>query len=240
MNFGWRLREFESLPSTSDLCREMAMAGEADGLAVRADQQTAGRGSRGRIWLSDPGNLALSMLLRPNTPSREAGLWALLAGVAAAEALERPGIALKWPNDILLDGAKLGGILVETSDDGAGFLQWLVIGIGINLAAAPRIVGRRVTTLGEGTAADVAGRILQRVSHWRTVQQHEGWASIREAWLVHALPAGHAMTLKQGTTVIEGHFAGLAENGGLLLNMAGRVQAFSAGEVWLVKEHTAC
>ncbi len=240
MTSGWRLREFDSLPSTSDLCRELAVAGESDGLAVRADLQTAGRGSRGREWLSEPGNLALSMLLRPSTPVHEAGLWALLAGVAAAEALDSPGIALKWPNDILLHGAKLGGILVETSDNGEGLLQWLVIGIGINLAVAPRIVGRSITALGNRSAPDLAARIMERVSHWRAIQCGQGWAPIRCAWLDHALPPGQAMTVKQGGTVIEGTFAGLADNGSLLLNRAGFSQAFSSGEVWLVKERAPC
>lgn len=236
----WRLAVFDSVPSTSDLCRERAAAGEPAGFAVRANQQSAGRGSRGREWLSEPGNLALSALLRPGTPSREAGLWALLAGVAVAEALGRPGIALKWPNDILLGDAKLGGILIETADDGTGRLAWLVIGIGINLASAPAINGRLVAALGDGEAEGLATRILDRLSHWQEAQQRQGWAVVRDAWLRLALPVGCAMSVRQGERAVHGHFAGLGDDGSLRLEQDGRVQAFSSGEIWLPQEQAAC
>ena len=229
-NAAWRLHVYETLGSTSDLCRSLAATGEPDGLAVMARRQTAGRGSRGRTWLSDAGNLSLSLLLRPGGRARDAGHWALLAGVAVAESLDRSGVALKWPNDILFEGAKCGGVLVETATDAEGRLDWLVIGIGVNLASAPDLDDRKITSLRGIAADDLAAQIMARVDHWRCIQD---WPSIRAAWLSHALPAGSRMTLRRETGDVCGSFAGLADDGSLLLQTAGRVHAFSSGEIWL-------
>lgn len=229
----WRLEVHETLGSTSDLCREHALAGEAGGLAVLALQQTAGRGSRGRAWVSPPGNLYLSLLLRPTTKPREAGMWALLAGVAVAEALAEFGVVLKWPNDILHDGAKLGGILIESSMAASGALDFLVIGIGLNLAHAPILPERRTATLAGAADPQVtAQRILDRISHW----QSAGWQAVRGAWLRHALPVGTEMTLRQGDTHCLGRFAGLSDDGSLLLAEGESVRLVSSGEIWLASE----
>jgi BirA family transcriptional regulator, biotin operon repressor / biotin---[acetyl-CoA-carboxylase] ligase len=230
----WRLEVYDSLTSTSDLCRERALAAEAGGLAVLALSQTAGRGSRGRVWSSPPGNLFLSLLLRPATKPREAGMWALLAGVATAEALLGFDVVLKWPNDILYRGAKLGGILVESSLDAAGGLDFLVIGIGLNLAHAPDLPDRRAASLGGVLQPRaVAEDILGRIGHW----QGRGWEEVRAAWLAHALPLGAAMTLRQGDTQRSGRFAGLGDDGCLLLDDGGSVRVVSSGEIWLASEN---
>ena len=124
------VRWFAELDSTNRLAADLARAGAPDGVVVGADHQTAGRGRRGRTWESRPGaSLLVSVVLRP-APA----LVTLAAGVAAAEACEAvAGVAveLKWPNDLLLDGAKLGGILSELVGDAA------VVGLGLNLAWAP-------------------------------------------------------------------------------------------------------
>jgi BirA family biotin operon repressor/biotin-[acetyl-CoA-carboxylase] ligase len=207
---GWRLAVHASLPSTSDLCRALAQHGEPEGLAVLAHQQTGGRGSNGRAWVSPPGNLYLSALLRPPGRAREAGQWSLLAGVALAEAVaallptEAP-LALKWPNDLLLGEAKLAGILIDSSA-AEGRLDWLVIGIGVNLASAPHLADRLTTCLAEHVAVPtpetMAAAVLARLAHWRTVHATHGFAPIRAAWSPWAarLP----------------HFTGLSESGALL------------------------
>lgn len=230
----WRLHVYESLASTSDLCRALAAEGEPDGFAVLARRQTAGRGSRGRDWVSEPGNFALSVLIRPSDRPREAGLWALLAGVAVAESLGRDDIVLKWPNDLLLDGAKCGGILVETSVGPTGGLDWMVIGMGVNLAGAPEIVGRSLAATGGDIAPEsLAGRVLERLAYWRRLRLLEGWAPVRAAWLARAVPLGELMTWRQDDREIGGAFAGLGEDGSLLLATGGRVHAVSTGEIWM-------
>lgn len=242
----WRLRHFATIGSTSDLCRTLAEAGEPDGLAVLADRQTAGRGSRGRAWASPSGNLALSVLVRPREVARTAGQWALLAGVAVAEALSSlvpaddgvaAGIALKWPNDIMLEGRKAGGILLDSSANERGSIGWIVIGIGVNLASAPEVPGRRTASFADlgvaASAADVAAAILARLAHWRGMRLLEGFAPVRSAWLALAHPVGTFVTLRIGGGDVGGTFAGLGEDGSLLLQTGGRVRAFATGEVLL-------
>lgn len=226
MTPGWRLRRFESLASTSDLCVSLAQAGEPARLATLAARQTHARGSRGRDWTTLPGNLALSVLLRPAGPATDAGHWALLAAVAMAESLPDPNLALKWPNDVMLDGMKLGGILIDTALDAAGRLDWLVIGFGANLGAAPD--GRASL---QGDPADIAATLLSRLDHWDRIRLTDGFAPIRRAWLDRGPPPGTHLTLRIGPHTIGGAFAGLDDDGALLLLAGGRVRAFPTGEI---------
>lgn len=130
------IHQFESTPSTQDIIHELAAAGAAAGTAVVARQQTMGRGSRRRSWESPVGGLWLSVLLRPNVaPALE--VLSLRAALAVSSALEAivPGLVLelKWPNDLMLNGRKLGGILCEARWQGST-LGWVAIGVGVNVA----------------------------------------------------------------------------------------------------------
>ena len=236
----WRLSQYETLESTSDLCIALARAGEPDGLAVLARRQTKGRGSRGRSWESPPGNLYLSVLLRPVGDAGEAGRWALLAGIALAEALEhrladRAALRLKWPNDVLLAGRKLAGILIDSAVREGGRLDWLVIGMGANLARAPSVPGGHAIALAEAgvvaTPEAVSGRLLERLRHWQRVRLVEGFATLRAAWLARAHPVGTALTVRYAGQVLAGTFAGLDEDGGLLLQEAGGVRRLPTAEI---------
>jgi BirA family biotin operon repressor/biotin-[acetyl-CoA-carboxylase] ligase len=238
----WRLRVHDVLPSTSDICRDLAAAGEPAGLAVLAHRQTRGRGSRGRDWESPEGNLFLSVLLRPEERARDAAQWSLLTGVALAEALagylpEPSMLRLKWPNDLLLDGRKLAGILVDSSADADGMVEWLVVGIGVNLAVAPEVPGRKVACLADVAAPPAPERfaqtLLARLAHWQDVRHTEGFAPIRTAWLAHAPEPGSAVTLRLGETLLAGAFAGLGEDGTLLLATESGMKTFATGEVLL-------
>lgn len=233
---GWRLEVHAALPSTSDRIAEAAAAGEPAGLAVLAWQQTAGRGRSGRAWVSPPGNLYLSVLLRPRGMAREAGQWSLLAGVALAEAARQldpdpAALRLKWPNDLLRHGAKCAGILAETALAPDGALDWVSLGIGVNLAEAPPVPGRPTTRLGASEAPeDFAARLLARLDHWAGRQAREGFAPVRLAWSGFGPELGAPITLA-GPPPITGRFAGLAEDGALLLDAAGRRQVIRSGEV---------
>jgi len=231
----WRLEVFEELGSTSDYAAAKARFGAPAGLAVLALKQTAGRGSRGRGWQAPVGNLNLSVLLRPSRPAAEAGMFALLAALAVAEALEGffvPPTTLKWPNDILINGAKLAGILIDAAPQG-GRLDWLVIGIGMNLVQAPEIAGRATTSLrihgAEVTPRQAADSILARLSHW----QEAASESIRAAWLSRAHPIGTQITVAGAQTTRTGCFAGLSAAGELLLRTENRIEPISTGEILL-------
>jgi BirA family biotin operon repressor/biotin-[acetyl-CoA-carboxylase] ligase len=231
----WRLEVFDELGSTSDTCTAYARAGVAEGAAVLALRQTSGRGSRGRSWQAPEGNLNLSVLLRPKRPIAEAGMFSLLAGVAVAEAVQpllSAAVNLKWPNDVLLDGRKLAGVLIDAAPAG-GLLEWLVIGIGVNLLHAPEIPGRQTTALAAHgvnlSPQKLARRVLEHLAYWQAAPAK----AIREAWLAHAHPVGTKLEVSTLHTKLSGHFAGLSERGELLLAYEDRIDAISTGEVLL-------
>jgi len=241
----YQLERVASLPSTSDACIERAKAGASDGLAILAESQTAGRGSRGRAWACPPGNLYLSVLLRPRNQNEEAGAgqWALLAGVALIEALARfaaepDSLRLKWPNDVLSDGAKLAGILVDAAMGAGGGAEWLVIGVGANLAAAPVIEGRQIAALVTPRGVPpsplaVTEVFLARIEAWRGVLARDGFAPIRDAWLQWAHPLGTPVSIKDALRIRTGVFAGLSARGELLLSAGDAIHTISTGDVLL-------
>jgi BirA family biotin operon repressor/biotin-[acetyl-CoA-carboxylase] ligase len=224
-----------ALPSTSALLAQRAEAGEAEGLAIQALEQTAGRGRAGRAWASPPGNLYISVLLRPQGSAREAPQWSLLAGLALAEAAagsipDTAALRLKWPNDLLLRGAKCAGILAESALTPAGAIAWLTLGIGVNLAHAPALPDRPTAVLeGAGPPEAFAARLLARLSQWQEVQRAEGFAPVRAAWRRFGPAEGERITLRGLPG--GGNFAGLAEDGSLLLDIDGTRRAIPAGEI---------
>jgi BirA family biotin operon repressor/biotin-[acetyl-CoA-carboxylase] ligase len=234
---GWRLEVHPELPSTSSHLIGLAREGAPGGLAVLALRQTAGRGQGGRGWSDAPGNLALSLLLRPGHPVREAAQWSLLGGVALIEAARagdpEPGaLSLRWPNDLLRHGAKCAGVLTESALSPEGGLAWLVLGFGVNLAHAPPVAGRATARLGGAETPEAfAVRLLDRVSAWRRVRDAEGFGPIREAWASHGPAHGERIAARCGRGTAEGAFAGLGADGSLLLETGQGVLRIAAGEV---------
>jgi BirA family biotin operon repressor/biotin-[acetyl-CoA-carboxylase] ligase len=237
----FRLECHEVLDSTSTLLKQRAEAGAAEGLAIQALRQNAGRGRQGRGWESPAGNLYISVLLRPAVPLREAPQWSFVAAVALAETLKpllpkaaRP--MLKWPNDLLLDGAKAAGILVETGVAANHELDWICIGIGVNIASKPSLPDRATACLAEflpdPPAPEVlAAALLQNLARWHDLRLAQGFAPIRDAWLRHAPAMGAPISVKRDGALIEGRFAGLSPDGGLLLAKGREVQLILAGEI---------
>lgn len=226
----WRLSIHESLASTSTLLTELAEKGEPEGLAILARRQTAGRGTQGRVWESRTGNLHLSVLLRPAMPMRAVSQAAFVAALAMQQAAG-PATRVKWPNDLMLDGAKVGGVLTETASDAQGNLAWLVFGIGINLAYAPEVPGRAVAALGPEPVEVFARRLLDAVAHWHGVWIAEGFAPIRAAWMRVGPEAGAEVTASRAGSRITGRYEGISEEGGLLLAVEGRIHALHSGEI---------
>lgn len=183
---------FDEVGSTNDVARDLAEKNAAAGTAVAARRQTAGRGRRGHAWASPRGNLYLSVLLRPRVaPSRLPGL-AAACGLGALDGLAALGISnepqLKWPNDVLAHGRKLGGILVEAGRDGAGE-AFAVCGLGINVESAPRGLGAVcLTELGAAPsfstlAEALRSGIVARVDGWAASGGVEPLAGIRDDYL---------------------------------------------------------
>lgn len=216
---GWRLQISDVLASTQDAALDAARRGDAGRLAVLAREQSAGRGRDGRAWEAPSGNLNLSVLLRPSAMRPQPGFWALLAGVAlhAAMAARIPNpvsLQLKWPNDLMFGGAKLGGILIDSAVDASGFIDWLVIGIGVNLATAPAIPGRPTTCAPDaGPPEALAEAILRQVDVWSARDAD----AVQQTWLAHAHPQGTILHVRTAGGATTGAFAGLSPSGELLL-----------------------
>ncbi len=239
----WRLEVHAAIGSTSDRCTALAEAGEPEGAAVLALQQTSGRGSRGRGWQSPLGNLSLSLLLRPEGQAASLGCWPLLTGVAVADTVrpllpEPAALTLKWPNDVLLRGRKLAGILIDAALDPDGAVKWLIVGIGANLAVAPELPDRPTASLAdEGISPpppEPFGRaLLAEFGRWREVLGRDGFGAIRAAWLARGHPVGTALRVTFGDTRLDGEFAGLSDEGHLLLRTGAGLRTLGTGEVLL-------
>lgn len=234
-----RTRTVAETRSTNDDVAVLARAGEREGLWLRAERQTGGRGRQGREWHSPLGNLYASTLvrLRPGDPT--APTLALTAAVAlhevAAAYAPSAEIRIKWPNDLLVGGAKLSGILLERIEDA------IIIGFGVNLAEHPEGFPRPCTSFRRilGTAPDpatfledLAAAFARWLGRWRS----EGLAPIRLRWLAAAHPPGTALSTSTASGAwIEGLFEGLDEMGALRLRLAdGTTRVIHGGDVFLI------
>lgn len=231
--------------STNAEAFRLARQGERGPLWIVAERQTAGRGRAGRQWTSIPGNLHASCLVELGCSATTALQLSLVAGVAVHDAvtgLVGPELAakirLKWPNDLMLADAKLGGILVETA--GVGGVLTAVVGVGLNIVAAPQDLHRAVASLADRGAvvslADVVGRLVCSFEAWRgTWQEGAVFAQIRAAWLARARSQGQGIAINTGSAVIRGTFEGLGETGALIMrDEAGISRQFSFGDVSLI------
>ncbi|AFW01994.1 biotin--[acetyl-CoA-carboxylase] ligase [Gluconobacter oxydans] len=220
----WRFEFYETLGSTSDLLKKKAEAGAQGKLAIQAFSQTSGRGTRGRSWVDPGGNLAISLLFRPEKSIDFLAVIPFLTAVSLYETARQfstgeADFMLKWPNDLLLSERKMAGVLIEAG--GNADRKWVVVGIGANLRQAPQIEGRQLSSLSEVAAAPdpaVFGRDLAlQMDRWIGLWEAEGFVPIREAWLERAHPVGRHLAVQRGETYISGSFSGLDEQGRLLL-----------------------
>ncbi len=236
----FRLKQAPETASTNDDVKHAAEAGEAEGLVVQALRQTAGKGRWGRAWESPEGNLYASLLLRPRCPPQEAGFYTFVTALAVADTVRRflseTSIELKWPNDVLVEGKKISGILLEAGPSAENSVEWLVIGVGINIKRHPDEGLFAATSLdAEGASRVHAGEALETFLacffHWRGVLLAGGFAPLRDAWLAQAKKG--AMTVRLSHETFEGAFAGLDEQGRLILRLPdGQERAMTVGDVF--------
>jgi BirA family transcriptional regulator, biotin operon repressor / biotin---[acetyl-CoA-carboxylase] ligase len=241
---GYRLNFHETIDSTNEEALRLAGRGEEGGLWIWGARQDAGRGRAGRGWTSPPGNLHASLLLRPRVPLATALQLSLLAGVAAFDAIgalaagagAAPALRLKWPNDILLGDAKLGGILLESRSGAEADAPAIVIGTGLNLVQAPGDLGRPVASLADAgiqvephqAFAALAWSTAEWIAQWR---DGSSFNLIRAAWLDRAKPLGGPISVRLGDDLVSGTFLGIDEVGALRLATEAGERRITAGDV---------
>ena len=232
----------DEIDSTNAEARRRAEAGEAGPLWLVGLRQTAGRGRRGRAWETGEGNLAATLLFRTDMPPAEAAQVSFVAALAVADMLAEyvPAslVSLKWPNDPLLGGLKVSGILVESGASPLGGL-WIAVGIGVNLSRKPIDSERPATSIATyreippphpTEAIEVLAGAFER---WRRAWSSLGFPVIADAWTARAHGLGEPCTARLGTETIEGIAEGLDGDGALRLRLDdGRVRRITAGDVF--------
>ena len=232
---GRRIVRLGVVDSTQRVAFELAESGAADGTVVMADTQTAGRGRRGRVWHDAPGeSLLVSIVVRPRLNVADLPKLSLAAGVAVAEALgTTTGLdtRLKWPNDVLVNGRKLAGILLESRMAAEPIV---VAGIGVNLRQrtfSPELAETATSVDLEGGRAvgseELLEALLDLFDRWKTCLESEGFAPLRSRWLSLADTIGRAVTVGEHAGVA----VDLAEDGALVLRQEGSLRRVVAGEV---------
>ncbi len=240
---GVRLIAHNTLPSTNAEALTRARAGERGPLWITAGRQTAGRGRRGNVWTSEPGNLYASLLLTDAAPPVHLPELCFVVALAVRDAVGEGApqqvvqhLKLKWPNDLLLDGAKLAGILIEAESIGGATA--VAAGIGVNCAHHPQNLAYPATCLGAHGAAvtpdqllrELSRAIVSRLAQWG---RGSGFATIRSEWLAHAAGVGSDIHVRLADRELTGRFETLDRMGRLMLRLpSGTLEAITVGEVF--------
>ena len=225
---GRTIHYFDSLDSTNTLAHGLASEGAAEGTTVIAETQTKGRGRLGRTWVSPPfRNLYVSIVLRPPIAVARAPQIGLVAGVAVAEAVRdwAPQATIKWPNDVLIDGRKVAGILTEMDADG-DCVRCVIVGIGVNLnsvaAEFPPDLRDKATSLSAAVGVRIdrvafADRLLARLEERYDRFLDQGFAAIQPLWERLSALTGRVVQIDDGVRSYQGIVVGLADDGTLRL-----------------------
>lgn len=240
---GWTLHSFQDVSSTNDVAKDLAARGAGHGTVVWAEQQRAGRGRHGRDWLSPPGNLYVSVLLRPSADPAVVAQLSLVAALAMTEAVATIAphldVRVKWPNDVLVGEAKISGLLLESSGAHDGGIDWVVIGSGVNVAYHPTLPDRPTTSLAalgvtDVTPDDVLQTYLRCLDELANRWLADGFAAVRPAWLARAAGIGTQAAVRMGDRRIAGRFIDVTEAGALILEMPdGSRRTVAAGDLVL-------
>lgn len=231
-------------PSTNDHAKDLALHRQApEFTCVYALEQTKGRGSRQREWISPKGNLYASYILYPDCPPQTAPQLSFVTALAIRAAIVDIGVAgeditLKWPNDVLLNNKKLAGILLESSAQTPTKTDYVVAGVGVNLINHPENVLFPATDIKTATGitktpADMAPQIQARIQQYEQQWKNQGFAPIRQEWLTHAAQLNQPITIKLHNETVSGIFTGLDEQGNLILQMeGGKTRLMNTGDIF--------
>jgi BirA family biotin operon repressor/biotin-[acetyl-CoA-carboxylase] ligase len=239
MSVAWRVVRFETVGSTMDVAGERARAGEAEGLVVVADEQTNGRGRAGRVWTAPRGGgLLCSILLRPPLSPVRLGTLPLTVGVAVAETIDAfvpSRCQVKWPNDVLLMGRKTSGVLLQSRLSATG-IDFLTLGIGINVAIAPDTLPEGATSIlaagGSADRVDVLDLLLANLdARYADFIATDGAPDL-DPWRERAALLGERVIVERGDAALSGVFEDVERDGRLRLRLdSGERVQLSHGDV---------
>jgi BirA family biotin operon repressor/biotin-[acetyl-CoA-carboxylase] ligase len=237
---------FDELDSTNTYGKGIAREGKGDGTLVLALTQTSGRGRLGRTWVSDgTSSLTFSLVLKPRFPVAKSGLLSIAAGIAVADGLhELAGLrpTCKWPNDVLIKGMKVCGILSEIlHGDGGEYTVILGIGVNVNQNHFPGELARTATSLIRETSQqwnrdDVLSSIVKHLNKWYDVLNSHNYELVTEAWKWISPMIGTSVVVDQHGIVVRGTVKTLNDDGSLLLSTDGEDISIYAGDVTIQKE----
>ncbi len=246
---GKQIHFFARIDSTNIAARKLAELGAKEGTVVIADSQSKGKGRMGRLWQSPPGNLHTSIILRPQIPPTSAPQVTLMAAVATAKVIARTievNPEVKWPNDILIHGKKVAGILTEMDCQG-NTLNFIILGIGVNINAPlkffPRELLSSITSLGYETGGDVSlpqftRCLYQEIERYYDLWMAKGFRRIRNEYTKLSLLPGKPVQISSFKKITSGEVQGIDEEGALLLLLSnGRVERIVAGDVTIRLNH---
>lgn len=238
MTLRFRIEQVDDIDSTNEACRQRALAGEGAGLVIRADRQSAGRGRRGRSWDSPAGNLYASILLRPTRPAAESAALGFAAAIAVGDVLAplvTAEVQHKWPNDLLIGGAKAMGMLLEAQ---GGADPFVVLGIGVNIVSHPANTAYPATDLLANGAAPISAqalleRVLSAFAPLYDAWTAEGFAALLPAWKRRAAGLGQPIDVRLERETVSGLFKDLEADGTLRLGLPdGSERRIAAGDVY--------
>ncbi len=245
-DLGQVLHCYEEIGSTNDRAKELAEEGAAHGEVVIAEAQTAGRGRRGRTWVSPPRrNLYFSAVLRPDLPPARAPELTLVASIALCDALRQAGVGagIKWPNDILASGKKIAGILTELAAEPER-VHWVVVGAGVNVNSRAEdfpeeLRGEATSVLLErGEPAPRAlftAACLTALEEWLDRHDEKGFGEIRDEWRARNVTLGREVSVRADGRDIAGTAEDLDAQGALLVRTLQGVERITAGDVELLR-----
>ena len=237
----YNLVSLDTTDSTNADARRLATDGAPEGTFVQARSQGAGRGRRGRDWASPPGNMYASLILRPDCPPATAAQISFFTPLAIHDAINRfipdgNEALLKWPNDVLINREKVAGILLESHLANGNKLDWLVVGMGINIDSFPDQVERPATSLracgADVSVTDFTEACAEAMLHWYKIWQKSGFAPVREAWLRSAWGQGGPVEVRLGAETFHGVFEDLDETGALVVSTPQGTRLVTAGDVF--------
>jgi len=237
-----RLVRYDTIDSTNEEAKCLARAGAEEGTLVWALEQTAGRGRRGHAWASPRGNLYASLILRPECPVGRAAQLGFVAALAVGDMLDATsggleGLSYKWPNDVLVHGRKIAGILLESELGEGEIPKFVIVGVGINLISSPPDTEFPATSVAEQGLRPVSpARAVEEVTRychaWVQRWREEGFAPIRAAWRARAISVGEVIRVRLEAVTLHGRFLDIDQQGALLLENAGELRRIRAGEIF--------